>query len=408
MPPNPKNGASPRALTRRYTTTISLIALLSLAGHLLVQYVLASQDWDSNTINLAGRQRLVCSLLIQDAVTLWAAPERSLKVRAAASLRENLAQWNRVHQGLLDGDPDLGLSGDNSPEMLQLFDQMESSRAAVAAAAKEILVIWDQEDSLERIRALVSGIQRDGRQALDWLDQAASRYSAEAQGRVAGIKFINYFFLFAVFAVLLCDALFVFRPAVSRIGRHIEEMNLAAEKLRRLSEQDGLTGAPNRRVFEEYFQTEWQRAQRTRRPLSLIMLDVDFFKNYNDTYGHQAGDDVLVEIARSTIANARRPADLAARYGGEEFVVLLPETELDGAGQVAEKIARDIEGLAIAHSASSVASVVTVSLGVACLTPCRETSPTALLKAADEALYLAKNRGRNQVALSTASGVGQA
>ena len=166
------------------------------------------------------------------------------------------------------------------------------------------------------------------------------------------------------------------------------------------ADRDGLTCLANRRYFDRALQSEWNRNLRHGRPLSVVMADVDHFKEYNDTYGHRAGDQRLTDVAQILGRYARRPGDLAARYGGEEFVLLLPETDAKEAARVAEMIRSEVEGRAWPHKTSKVKGVLTLSLGAATLEPSEQGSPAALVKEADKALYKAKNNGRNQAAYS--------
>ncbi|MCA8073986.1 sensor domain-containing diguanylate cyclase [Burkholderia vietnamiensis] len=170
----------------------------------------------------------------------------------------------------------------------------------------------------------------------------------------------------------------------------------AESELVLLARTDGLTGLNNRRSFGEVLEREWRRAQRAHSVFSLLFVDVDRFKAYNDTYGHQAGDDALAAVARCIGENIRRPADTAARYGGEEFVVLLPDTPRQGAIEIAERIRGAIHDLALEHVGSEYGRV-TASIGMASSTPGQDGDPGALIKAADEALYYAKATGRNKV-----------
>ena len=170
-----------------------------------------------------------------------------------------------------------------------------------------------------------------------------------------------------------------------------------SDLLRRLVFLDGLTGVFNRRYFDQQLATEMARALRAQKPLALIMLDVDFFKRFNDHYGHQAGDDCLRQVAQTLKASLRRPADLVARYGGEEFACVLPETEFEQAMTMARELEADVRQKAIAHSHSDVAPVITVSLGVAGFTASARGDATALLALADAQLYLAKASGRGCV-----------
>jgi diguanylate cyclase (GGDEF)-like protein len=168
-------------------------------------------------------------------------------------------------------------------------------------------------------------------------------------------------------------------------------------ELQRLALVDSLTSLPNRRSLDKNLDFEWKRASREGKPLSTILLDIDFFKAFNDTYGHLAGDGCLKEVARTVQIASQRPADLTARYGGEEFAVLLPATEREGAVIVADRIRQEVEQLGILHASSEIHDVVTVSMGVATLVPSLDISPLELLSKADKALYQAKAGGRNRV-----------
>jgi len=174
-------------------------------------------------------------------------------------------------------------------------------------------------------------------------------------------------------------------------------LEAANQRLERLAALDGLTQIRNRRSFDLAIQQEWKRLRRERGELSLILFDIDAFKAFNDSYGHQAGDDCLRNIARVLNSKIRRPADLAARYGGEEFAVILPNTPLKGASGMAESLRRAIETLLIPHAFSSASHYVTASFGVSTLIPGDDNSPDALIANADKALYKAKKTGRNKV-----------
>lgn len=170
----------------------------------------------------------------------------------------------------------------------------------------------------------------------------------------------------------------------------------ANEKLGRLATLDGLTQIPNRRRFDEYLAQEWQRLVREQQPLSLILFDVDFFKPYNDHFGHQQGDEGLIAVAQAANQAVKRAADLLARYGGEEFGVILPNTRRSGAESVAKAIQAEIADLRLPHPKSTVNDYLTVSLGIASVVPTATQAPEDLIAAADAALYQAKRRGRNR------------
>ncbi|NEO02110.1 MAG: PleD family two-component system response regulator [Moorea sp. SIO3I7] len=177
----------------------------------------------------------------------------------------------------------------------------------------------------------------------------------------------------------------------------MKQLKIANKELERLATIDGLTQVANRRAFDEYLNNEWSRLAREEKPLSLVLCDIDFFKLYNDTYGHQSGDECLKQVAQILDQAAKRPADMVARYGGEEFVVMLPSTDIQGAIQVAETIETKLYKKAIPHSGSLVSDIVTVSLGCASTITTGQSSPYNLLSEADKALYHAKVSGRNRM-----------
>lgn len=209
---------------------------------------------------------------------------------------------------------------------------------------------------------------------------------------------------------------------VARVKTQLRIKHLADE-LRRSAMTDGLTQLANRRCFDDAFQREWARAKRSAEPMSVLMLDVDHFKLFNDHYGHAAGDRCLQGIAQALVGASLRPADLVARYGGEEFVMLLPQTPRSGAANVATRMLAAVEALGIPHAASTTSVHVTVSVGMACYDSAsrgwinspaesrvaddlsQPVKPAQLLRAADQALYAAKHAGRAQAWMLDASDV---
>jgi diguanylate cyclase (GGDEF)-like protein/PAS domain S-box-containing protein len=180
------------------------------------------------------------------------------------------------------------------------------------------------------------------------------------------------------------------------IVNDITEIKKRETELKEKTFFDSLTGIFNRRYLDENVENEWKKCVRENAPLSLIMLDIDFFKKYNDYYGHQAGDDCLKKVAQEIRISLLRPSDIAVRYGGEEFVVILPNTKIHGAHRVAERIRRNIINLAIQHEASTVSEVVTLSQGIAEMNH-KDDTVNECLKKADKSLYEAKNNGRNTI-----------
>ncbi|PLX81768.1 MAG: hypothetical protein C0617_16090 [Desulfuromonas sp.] len=181
------------------------------------------------------------------------------------------------------------------------------------------------------------------------------------------------------------------------------ELAEANAELQRMARLDGLTQIPNRRAFDEKLKQEWDRLAREQLPFSLLLGDIDFFKKFNDTYGHQGGDDCLKLVARALSSSVLRPADMAARYGGEEFALLLPGVGIEGALEVADRALEAVASLQVEHKASTVSPFVSVSLGAASLLPSKDQDAADLVALADEALYNAKEQGRNRVVAAPSS-----
>lgn len=191
------------------------------------------------------------------------------------------------------------------------------------------------------------------------------------------------------------------RPIIvkARIRNHIA-LKQARDQLEEMTIRDALTGIANRRRFDDMLAQEWLRARRRGAPLSLLIADIDHFKQYNDNYGHTSGDVALRDVAQALDSAIRRPGDLAARYGGEEFACILPDTDSAGAAQLAERLCRAVRELGIPHAHSSAGECVTLSIGGASLVPSVQSEPKVLIDLADAQLYEAKRAGRNRASIS--------
>lgn len=183
----------------------------------------------------------------------------------------------------------------------------------------------------------------------------------------------------------------------------IQGLEVERNEAQKSAQTDGLTSLANRKQFDETLAREFLREERSQKPLALIMLDLDHFKRFNDRYGHVAGDECLRRVAAALQTALRRVPDLVARFGGEEFVVILPDTTMNGATVVAERLRMAVESLAIAHEDSETSEYVTVSIGVATSDPRKMDRPDRIVQLADEALYSAKRKGRNRVEISSSS-----
>lgn len=185
-----------------------------------------------------------------------------------------------------------------------------------------------------------------------------------------------------------------------KIADRTAALETANRQLQRLANMDGLTQIANRLCFDKYWLQQWKLLEQSQQFLSLIIIDVDYFKNYNDYYGHQAGDECLRQVAQGISKVVMRPQDLVARYGGEEFVVVLPHTTLDGANNVAEAIMTVIASLNLVHAKSMVSARITLSIGISCVMPQTDLNSDIPIFLADQALYRAKQEGRNRIVLA--------
>lgn len=199
------------------------------------------------------------------------------------------------------------------------------------------------------------------------------------------------------------ESLIGFMFNISERKKTEEKLINLQKELEALSFKDGLTGIANRRRFDACLDLEWTSARRSEQPLSLILMDIDFFKQFNDLYGHIAGDICLTQVAQTLALAIVRPRDIAARFGGEEFVILLPETDENGVQEVAHRCQRLIEELKIPHGKSGDNPFLTVSMGVGTIRPSADMAPTEFLRAVDELLYAAKQNGRNRIEAARAS-----
>ncbi|MBF0526143.1 MAG: type IV pili methyl-accepting chemotaxis transducer N-terminal domain-containing protein, partial [Deltaproteobacteria bacterium] len=228
------DASTPHTLTARYVVALAIVAALLMVGQVVVQYTIFYQENDSRTINLAGRQRMLFQAVCRQSLAIEVAPNRSMLDKAAFRLRTDLKEFNRVHEGLLNGDTALGLNGDNSQEMQALFADLESSRLAIVRAS--IKLLGAIKNSHEKIipSDQVAAILSHEREFADKMEKIVFRYDWESHQRVTMLRYIGLILTAAILLVLVMEALFIFRPAVKQIGRDIEY-------LENLSLRDGLT-----------------------------------------------------------------------------------------------------------------------------------------------------------------------
>jgi two-component system, chemotaxis family, response regulator WspR len=263
------------------------------------------------------------------------------------------------------------------------LDLVQQYRQVPEIAQVPIIVLSSQEDPAIKSRAFERG---------------ANDYLVKLPDRVELIARIRYHSRACLNQIQRDDA-------YRALQESQQQLMLANLKLERMTRIDGLTGLSNRRHFNEYLVDEWNRALRKQEQMTIIMIDVDHFKRFNDTYGHLTGDDVLVRVAGAIKRCCSRPTDFSARFGGEEFVVIISGLSAAEAADVARRLRAEVAAMAIPHGGTPDADIVTISLGVATITPRHEIAAVQLVEAADRALFRAKAEGRNGVVCADPSDI---
>ena len=257
-----------------------------------------------------------------------------------------------------------------------------------------LLRYFRSNPEIRDVPVIVLSSRGEARVKADAFEAGANDYLIKLPDRIEMLARIRYHSNAYIMKLQRDEAYRALRESQKKLA----ETNL---ELMRMANFDSLTGLANRRHFDESMNIEWKRAMRNRVPMSVMMLDIDYFKSYNDTYGHLKGDEVLRKVAEIIQKSLMRPADLAYRYGGEEFVLILPEISITGAKMLAENIRKNVEALDIPHKGSKIAPHMTISIGIASIVPAGNDMPESLVSLADAALYRAKENGRNQVVEST-------
>jgi diguanylate cyclase (GGDEF)-like protein len=385
--PRPLSGAAldaertiAKRLTFAYVAGLTLIALLSGAVHLLLNNVIVAQGDSATVINVAGRQRMLSQRIGLLAMQLHAGDET-----ARGPLLDAVNLMERSEKALTEGG-DLGIRHTLSPAARRFYLEgatpldpavrefiHDARQFAQPSAGGDAEVAYRQLQSAARTTVLPT------------LNEAVSIFEGEANRRIAWLRTAQKVVLITLLITLSLEAFFIFRPLVNRVKRY-------AASLYEMATRDSLTGLANRRHFMDVGARELALAHRTRRPLCVVMLDLDHFKQINDTHGHAAGDSVLRRFAGLALSTLRG-SDLLGRIGGEEFALLLREIDLSGSQVVAEKLRK-----AIADDHADGLPTFTVSIGISMMTA-EDRDIDDVLRRADAALYQAKESGRNRVAV---------
>ena len=379
--------------TSKYLIALSITAFLFILIAVTLEYVIETQKSSALMINLSGKQRMLTKEIALKGLQEVSDPDSASKETLKKELLSAVEELQKNHN-------ELTLSP--IPEIQDVYFGTSTSldyqvRQYINSA---IFFSHISESAEKKQKEYVDSILiPNSEKLLKSLDEVTYRFQMESERKIAEQQRIVRISLLLVLLILLLQGVYIFRPMIHTIEKEKEELLSLNKELDRQASTDGLTGVANRRYLNEFVEREWARSIRENTMISVIMVDLDFFKAYNDNYGHLAGDECLKQVARQMKSNIKRPADLVARYGGEEFAIILPNTDVEGAEVIAEACRKSVEDLAIVHGASAVSSFVTVSLGVACSREAQCRAATDLFAEADSALYKAKQLGRNRVAV---------
>ncbi len=400
-------------LTRQYQLAIGLVAVLSIISFLTLQQLIKTQLTAADVVNVSGRQRMLSEKIALTGLALIHA--------ADDAERDSLRSELKVASKLMNDSANALFYGGTvtSPPESHVLPELRSEDIRSIYLEKPTLLREQTKNYLSHADSLVAAdsselrpgnthataLQKTAPALLTSFNRVVAAHAAKSRRDIEQLRYIALGILLVTLTALLLICYLVFRPTVDLVEEEAKELEKANRQLYRLSSIDGLTGVANRRNFDEFLENEWRRGLRDSAPVTVIMADIDFFKAFNDSLGHQAGDECLKAIAAVIAEALKRPGDLVARYGGEEFVAVLPGTELTGGREVAETLRARVEEIGIAHPASEIGPTTTISLGVACVVPDKSTSPRDLVHQADQSLYLAKAGGRNRVVAFEEKGI---
>ncbi|MCW2278713.1 diguanylate cyclase [Heliophilum fasciatum] len=362
-----------------------LLALIIIISTICISFAIKSYQINMSShyallINMSGKQRMLSqkvAILAQELGYSNSDKKDSIK----ADLKETIALMNSNHAFLTQYT--ISIPYNLEQNLLSFY---ETTNNLIDTPNTEIDI---KNPQINQILLLTKG------ELIQALNLKVSDFQKESESKTKELEIAEIILLLATLLVLGSEHYVIFRPLQKTLHQTHRELEYANQELILLSSLDGLTGVTNRRYLDNYLDKAISTATQTNTHLSAIMVDIDYFKAYNDTYGHLEGDNCLKKIATILKQNIRNESEVVARYGGEEFTIILPKTNIHHAAIIAERIRKEIEDSKIEHKGSLISNHVTISLGVAELVPNRQ--PELGLALADQALYKAKQGGRNQV-----------
>lgn len=376
--------------TQKYLLALISTAILLVIITLTTHYNIEMQKDNALMINQSGKQRMLVKEIALKSLQITLSPAPGTEEKLKDELLTALAQLQKSHSEMSKSEiPEVRKIYFSSPKLLD----SQIRRYIDEGLFFERMPVEERKHQINRVESLLVAASGD---LLAALDEVTYLFQLESEQKTLKLLRISQISLVIALLVLVLQGMYIFRPMIRTIEQEKEKLVSLNEDLERQASIDGLTGVANRRHLDDFMQREISRSLREKTPLAVIMTDIDFFKAYNDVYGHLAGDESLKKVAHALTEAVRRPADLVARYGGEEFAVVLPNTDFSGAILIAETCRKSVENLAIPHSGSLASEVITISLGVA-VNNGVQNDAESLFGAADKALYTAKKSGRNKI-----------
>jgi diguanylate cyclase (GGDEF)-like protein len=375
-------------MTLTYAISLTIIALLSGAVHLMLDQVIEQQSQTGKIVNISGQQRMLSQRAGLFVLHHLQTGSHDAKLVALDAVDKMLINQNFLLQRHKENQ-----NSDFSAELNALYfsppDNVQQNVVKFADTVRRVLNSSEDLNAANLTTQKQYIVDAAKTSLLDSLHSVVEQYEKESFEKVDELRFAQNVVFWIIIFTILIEAIFIFRPMVVKVS-------LFASKLQREANYDALSGIFNRRAFNLQSAQQFNKSRENDQPLSVLMCDVDFFKNVNDTYGHSTGDEVIKTVAQVMLENTRN-SDLVARYGGEEFIALLPRTSKHEATIVAEKIRLSIESIEINIDNHQLR--FTISIGISDLKSADSNIDNVIYRA-DEALYNAKESGRNQVKMS--------